>query len=337
MKTPRTPRFAKALAAAAILATAGATHALAVDSKDNAALRYWRVFSMMPQGVKEYERGLDYAKVNSDDFKPPRDVVDEVLQGGLLGRAAIEAASKPECDFGIDWEHGPNAVLSHLGPMRRLAEQLMLDARIHFERGDSLGGAERIVAVLRSAKHITSDKAIISSLVSMSLVAQADRMTRYATGRGWLAEPSLQLKISQALAPLQIPDPFGMTSAIENEGHWMAQWAKSVHADANARAILLNLLETETDDEPEQQLAAMLADPARWEADVANIERYYDLVASAMRAGRADIVHALGASVEKGEYGRLARILAPAVEAVMAQSEKARTIVDDLASLLARD
>lgn len=314
-----------------------ASAALAVDSKDNAALRYWRVFGMMAQGVNEYEHGLDYAKMHSDDFKPPQDIVDKVLQGGALGRAAVEAASKPECDFGIDWEKGPNAVLSHLGPMRRLAEQLMLDARVHFERGDSPGGVERIVAVLRSARHITADKAIISSLVSMSLVAQADRMTRYASGRGWLADQALALQISEALTPFQRQDPFGLAAAVENEGYWMARWSKSVHADADARAILLHLLETETDEDPNQQLAAMLADPASWESDVANIERYYNLLASAMRAGRTDIVRSLSAAVEKGDYGRLAKVMAPAVASVTAQSEKMKAIVDDLASLLSRE
>lgn len=314
-----------------------ASAALAVDSKDNAALRYWRVFSMMTRDINEYERGLDYAKVNSDDFKPPQEIVDKVLQGGVLGRAAVEAASKPECDFGIDWEKGPNAVLSHLGPMRRLAEQLMLDARVHFERGDSQGGAERIIAVLRSAKHVTSDKALISSLVSMSLVVQADRMTRYAIERGWLTEPAHMLRVSEALAQFHGSDPFGVGSAIENEGHWMERWTKSAHADANARAILLDLLDTETDEDAEEQLVGMLADPAGWEADVANLRRYYDLVASAACAGRADVVRTLSERVESGEYGRLATILAPAVGSVMSQSDTVRAIVDDLSSALASE
>lgn len=330
MKTPRTPRFARALAAAAILATAGASHALAVDSKDNAALRYWRVFSWFDRNYDEAVGEIDWSHIGDPGFTAPPEAVKRLLGNGGLVSMTVFAASLPDCDFGVDYDLGPEALLPHLGSMRRLAQVMPLDARLKLDAGETDAAVQSLVAALRMARHVLSDKVAISSLVSISMVAQVEPVIAFTASKG--LSKSQRESLFAAIDAFDADDPFAMGAAIRSEGEFMSDWLRRELVKTPPSEELLELLA----DSPEVLKIAATNDAATIDEQLRSFGRFYDRAAPAVAGQDTAEIARLTAALEQGEYGALATALAPASDKLAEQSLKGAEILEQIRTVVER-
>lgn len=134
-----------------------------VDTRPNAAREYARIYERLGKGsmdplVDLSSKAAPNASQNTY-LRSKQDIVRDV----------INAAKIERCDFGTDYVNEPYPVLPHLGQIRTLALLVSHDAnRALRETQGSARSAERLVAVIRMAKHGASEPIIIGRLVGLS-------------------------------------------------------------------------------------------------------------------------------------------------------------------------
>ena len=98
------------------------------ERTENAALHYWKAVALLAEPVAAEEiEALQFIEGDLQDL-PPRALQDRPVVQALLDRdaeamrALHEGASKPRCNFDLDYEKGPALELPHLavrrGPVR---------------------------------------------------------------------------------------------------------------------------------------------------------------------------------------------------------------------------
>ncbi|KAF0246685.1 MAG: hypothetical protein FD180_504 [Planctomycetota bacterium] len=171
----------------AVLVILGTTSVVSAETpaSANAALGYWRAFSMIQAPEAD-----DAIWMKCDDVAEGRAAWDDAALGGLVDKnagACLElhkASLKSSCDFGLAFEDGYEMTLPHLAKARQLARLNLLRAT----RLDSVGnGGEAVEAWLdglRMARHIAADPVLISSLVGKVIFkGHVEAMVRFV-GRG---------------------------------------------------------------------------------------------------------------------------------------------------------
>jgi len=147
----------------------------------NAALRYWQAWrwagtddvieaDMVQAELRDSSPGLSRAQRRALEDESVQSYVQDILR----------ATRHHECDFGIDYQDGADTHLSHLGRLRGSARILAGDAYLKAIDGEPEAATERIVAILAIARHASSDRQLISSLIAGALgdfaIGWADRM-----------------------------------------------------------------------------------------------------------------------------------------------------------------
>ncbi len=147
----------------------------------NAALRYW--YAWQWAGTDDViEADLVQADVQHGGagLTPAqrRTLEDETVQTYIA--EILRATRHHECDFGVDYQDGAGAALAHLGKLRGSARTLACDAYLKAIDGDPAAAVERIGAILAIARHASSDRQILSSLVAGAVcefaIGWADRL-----------------------------------------------------------------------------------------------------------------------------------------------------------------
>jgi hypothetical protein len=157
---------------------------------DNAALAYWQGFAVMGDHLKRE----DLNKLADHPVTGP--VSAEAAAGVDLADDALaclrRGAAVRRCDFGIDYDAGPGALLPHLGKARQLARIAVLRANLNFDKGKPAEAMEDYLAAVTLARHVGTDGVLISLLVGFSV-------------EGWVIEalaerlPSLDAKTADVL------------------------------------------------------------------------------------------------------------------------------------------
>ncbi|MCC6425407.1 MAG: hypothetical protein IT435_01170 [Phycisphaerales bacterium] len=113
----------------------------------------------------------------------------------------VVASGWKRCDFGVNWSEGLNAMMPHVGKMRRVARILKADATRLLAAGDKDGAAKRIAALLRISDQLTREgKASIELLVATAIAAMA---SEFVVSNPSLAEAAWKTDIQQAIAEVQ--------------------------------------------------------------------------------------------------------------------------------------
>ncbi len=305
------------LAAAPAPAAPAPTRAL-----DNAALGYWRAWSVLD--LDETKRNLlrDAGSAADPDFVPSEELrallADEDIE------VILRATRRPHCDFGVDVDRGIDALLPHLAPMRDSARLLALDARVHLDDGDVDGAVERVAAGYRIAAHCASEPFLISSLVSLAVFATIDEVAAHVMTAQHLSEAQRAV-LQDALGRFSADDPAGIKRGITSERDVFVSWVR----DELTGPAAIERLDALTGDLPESEacgaeLRAMIERGEGIEVQIELLERYYDLVLEAWDRDDAQAaVRRLGELVEVGEMGHLAQLLAPALTRVRANDDRA--------------
>ena len=132
---------------------------------DNAALKYWQAFGLMPTLAKDQE------KVLHEWEKTPLNPAAHVLidQGKNSLKYLHRGAKLARCDWSLDYEDGVGLLLPHAGKARALAQLAALRARSEFEKGDAKAGVADVVAMLHLARHVQTDPILIDQLVGYAI------------------------------------------------------------------------------------------------------------------------------------------------------------------------
>src|SRR4051794_33191374 len=102
------------------------------DLSDNAALKYWKAYNCLPQYTPEENKilleGTDKTArmtVLKKHFEARSQCLEHLHRGTKVAR----------CEWGNDWDLGPNMLLPHLQVCRELSRAANLRAEYYFETG----------------------------------------------------------------------------------------------------------------------------------------------------------------------------------------------------------
>jgi hypothetical protein len=137
---------------------------------DNAALKYYQAFDLLPRSTPA-TAGLWNADWNTCPINP--DFIKLIEESGNALKLLHRGAKIAPCDWGFDYEDGPGLVLPNVQRSRELTRFACLRARYRFENGLHNDGVDDILATLALAHHVGHKAPLISLLVNIALEAVA--------------------------------------------------------------------------------------------------------------------------------------------------------------------
>ncbi len=294
--------------AALTLTLAAPAPALAVDSTQNAALRYWQAWALLSETSTATLGEVKRQDLASPDFTLSEELtaIVEPTEGSPRTSAQVVelvmlATTYPESDFGIQYELGPGTLLTHLTPMRRSSTMLLVDARRLFDAGNADAAVDRLVASYKLANHAIDDKTTISTLVAQILFQSTQGVTDYALEAGLLT-PAHQAKLAEALNVFDASDPFEFKAVVRGEREIMGGWMRAeLEKGAEALVKTINDMTSIDPDAPMNARLQALLDSPDVEATIETHLGVYDAMMESVEKawGDADAIRALDQKLER--------------------------------------
>lgn len=304
--------------------------AIAVPASENAALRYWRIWSYIDSSesndelllVSVYDGAYDpnYNHAGEGESVVTCEQLLSTLDPFIEG--LIEATEFPACDFGVDYDKGVEALLPHLSTMRKTAQLLVLDAKRQISEGEIDAATERLAAALRLSQHVTGDTTFINALVAVACFALVEgEIAAHAE----LFSAENRKTLHAALLRFDTEDPFGCAQAIRSEaeifGGWMAkridhEWSTPESFAADVATLM------DSDGDPADVIREVhrgdLDDHEAFRRSLrTQLDQYFTalhLMAEAWNTPDAQqSLEAIGEKISDGSFGSVARIVAPAL------------------------
>jgi len=139
----------------------------------NAALFYWRAFSLLPNLDKKQEKLLEKAV----EAEPVEEALGEVVKLSEPSlRELHRGARQPRCVWATPIEDGVSTLLPHAGKTRQLARIALARAHWNFSRGKPAEGVDDLIAAMTLARHIGADPILITLLVDYAVETMADNL-----------------------------------------------------------------------------------------------------------------------------------------------------------------
>jgi len=182
---------------------------------DNAALRYWAAFSEMqdwattPQNAKELRAILD-GTAPYDDLK----YKDLVAKNELALRVMQRGTTRPNCDWGLDYDLGPDTPVEYVRRALELGRLNVLYAFHQMINGDKDGALRTLAAGMHFAHDVANGGSLFATLVAKDLLESHLRAAEFATRTGISTEQLAVLR--RAVAQLG-PEGLDWESAIRRE------------------------------------------------------------------------------------------------------------------------
>ncbi len=146
---------------------------------DNAALLYYQGFLSLPQ-LSQEERG-HIGEVARGKAPPDDKVREHIAQSDGAIHFAEAGTKVPDCQWGVQFSQGFDALMPQMAQMRFMTFVLIADARVHAADGDYRGALERCLMTETFACHI-GDDTLISYLVTISVRAMAYKCMQDVAG-----------------------------------------------------------------------------------------------------------------------------------------------------------
>ena len=298
----------------------------------NAALYYWRAFYSVD---REFQRqsGELLQSPRSATWAPDASTVAKLEANRGFINQLLTATRIERCDFDIAYEEGLMALIPHLGLMRSGARILVLDERRLLAEGKMDDAAERIAAIYRMSVHLRNDNVLISSLVSMALAGLAADEAQVLAESGKLTETGRDAIVA-ALQPLNTVDGFGAKRCIEMERRITVDYLRGMLTGPEAGKKLSEADLIQIPEELKKQIFEL--DEAGVGADLDLLNGYYTGVLRAWDdPAHAAEFAALEKKVESGEFGLIAKVLAPAMSKAKTADIKGADRVREVLQVLA--
>ncbi len=147
---------------------------------DNAALLYYQGFLSLPQlSQEERSHVRDVARGN---IAPDDKVREDIAQSSGAIHFAEAGAKVPDCQWGVQFSQGFDALMPQFAQMRFMTYVLVADARVQAADGNYRGALERCLITETFAYHIGNDT-FISYLISLSIRNMAYKCIQDVAGQ----------------------------------------------------------------------------------------------------------------------------------------------------------
>src|SRR5215469_11844980 len=152
---------------------------------DNAALRYWAAFSEMqdwattPQNAKELRAILD-GTAPYDDLK----YKDLVAKNELALRVMQRGTTRPNCDWGLDYDLGPDTPVEYVRNALQLGRLNVLYAFHQMTNGDKEGAVRTLAAGMHFARDVAQGGSLFATLVAKDLLENHFQTAEFAIHAG---------------------------------------------------------------------------------------------------------------------------------------------------------
>ena len=155
------------------LAPRPATSAQAADARpdpaDNAALKYWQAFALLPTLDEGQEKRLEHWA-----DAPLDAALLKLIERSRESREYLHRGARMRrCDWGLDYEDGVFVRLPHLPKARSLAVLTALHARQEFEQGHWREGWDDVTALLALGRHLEMEPLFVQRWVGRAIESVA--------------------------------------------------------------------------------------------------------------------------------------------------------------------
>ncbi len=212
----------------------GAPQTSPAPSGENAALRYWMAMAELREVPNDAAKSarLDailegHARWDEAGLGPLIDANDAALR--TLRRGATLAV----CDWGLEWELGPQTPVAHLPKARALGRIAAIAALRAQSRGDSSGAVELWRAGVTFATHVARDGSLVSVLTARAILAAQLRTARHALQNAALPAPDAdRLRASLSALPA---GAFAWDTAIDREADGVRRLVRQLRDSPDVR------------------------------------------------------------------------------------------------------
>ena len=299
-------------------------------SDRNAALAYYQSFTMLPRDARGKSGNVDWDAVgtNVDGAKMPESFTQaaRALSEDYLNRVMM-ASRMSVCRWESSFEDGILMLLPYLGDLRATARSMRVGARLAMVEGRPSLAAERLVAMHRMAAHAANDPVLICSLVGIAISELANEETRLLAESGQLTTGARDLIIKHLENMLEQKDPMNSRVAIKGERDLMLGWIEHNFLHEGGAAELTELLQpAEGGAAPDLNILTLKSlSVDKLKNAISDSRRFYDKVLAVWDMPDApERLTALSESVDKDQFGPLARVIVPSLVNARRPSTKHR-------------
>jgi hypothetical protein len=193
---------------------AAAVHAQQPQQPLNAAVRYWTAFALLQDPPANAAAAALLVRVAEGAAPWDEAQLGPILDANSRAIAIMERASTlRSCDWGVEYELGPNAPIPHLARARVLGRLAVASATRLAARGQTAEAVDRWLAAIRFSQHLAQGGTLISLLSANSVLLPS---LRGLAGEVPRLTPETRARIEADLRAL--PDTgFDWTDAILQE------------------------------------------------------------------------------------------------------------------------
>jgi len=138
---------------------------------DNAALHYWRAFSVLPNLDEKQEVSLRDA---IEKLGPVDEKTAQVVELGRLSLKELHRGAKcSRCVWATPLEDGVETLLPHCAKARQLARLACARTHLRFQQGRPGAAIDDLMDTMTLARHVASDGVLVSTLVDYAIERQA--------------------------------------------------------------------------------------------------------------------------------------------------------------------
>lgn len=338
------PHFVLPLAASMLMASAGfaqTTNTAVPDpmgglqppklgGETNAALLYFQAFERLSR--EDGNLIQDKYTERKSGWVPDEATTKLLVANQRYIEDLMFAANTPACDFGVRYDQGFEALLPHLGLMRRGVRVLLADTYRLVHEGKEGEAAKRVAAVFHIADHMRNDRVLISSLVGIAITAAGTNCCEELLKDGKMSNEIARAAVT-ALRAQHDDDFMGFRGAIEGESRLAVDWARTRFKGPTAGAEFARILSGE-----QNNLAADVTNPitkmdeAQLGAELDRMAAYYVEVRKAMdEPDTQKRFNALAEEATQGKWGPATQLAGASFSVAhigytKARNERERTI-----------
>jgi len=182
----------------------------------NAALHYWRAFSVFPLNDKQEASVRDVL----DRLGPVDEETARVIGSGDASLKELHrGAAYPRCVWATPLEDGMETLLPQCGKARELARLACARAHLSFQQGRPAAAIDDLVATMTLGRHAGNEGIMVSVLVGYALEQQAIRVAARHLGE---LEPAQLADFAARLD--RLPPATTMRRAMQTEKECFLEW-----------------------------------------------------------------------------------------------------------------
>ena len=268
---------ARVIVVLSMLVVAGTSVAAAPPDPvaDNAALHYWRAFSVIPNLSDAQDAAVDQLL---DKLGPANALASGAIAGSSAAMKELHRGAKsPRCVWATPLEDGPAALLPHCGKARQLARLACARAHLNFQLGRPAEAIDDLADAMTLGRHAGNEGILVAVLVDYAIEARAIRVA--ARHLGELKPADLQ---DLAARIERLPPATTMRRAMQSEKQWLLEWLIQNLSDPAKKGTSATMLRDLVDSD-DTNLKALSGVPPKQVRDGAIALRpIYDQVADMM-------------------------------------------------------